>query len=560
MESVDLPSKPSEIITKKESEGDILKVTDDKGDIPPELPRSPIRLGGGSEPSSDACGDKIKQESEPDTITDQADGKLNLENNTASSTAPPSVFSFGKISSALPTGYLNYFTSKPPPKTSGDTDSQSLETHVDIEGGEGEVLQDKSAEEGGGSKRTWAEWANEKSVGVVSEEYLAMLKEPSTVEIDIAARSVCRAPFLIPKGNAVIWAVRIKLLDLGFAVRLRRQGLGGAVEDDIVPMKRYNAGEVITGGRAAVDYARHVVFVFDNTYSTLRAKKCAHRVQVGPHLISEDESLLAEEDVMESPFARPVPGSVGAPSGSGQLEALSAVLSKTQEAVRQAGTASLGAVQGGLVVAVGAPMMIQKAIVASLQKKKPVGEETVEGKEALAIQSTEVSEVSEESSVLETDSKTLPVLDMDHFGAMWVQLEEGSTEIISTVIPRPTIEEGFPLISLPQHLKTIGSMHVIASGEVTGGCQIFSYAIAKKSVIEDIKDENEIKQPHHESSELLFYALMQMDITWRGPSQESPGYDEWTLKATLRTPCPDKSLLKDVLEDLKLSEAFFIVV
>ena len=58
-------------------------------------------------------------------------------------------------------------------------------------------------------------------------------------------RSECRAPFVVPKGSAAIWQVRVKNFDLGFGVRLRRQGLGGAVEDNIVTMRRYKVRNTV---------------------------------------------------------------------------------------------------------------------------------------------------------------------------------------------------------------------------------------------------------------------------------------------------------------------------
>ena len=48
---------------------------------------------------------------------------------------------------------------------------------------------------------------------------------------------------MVPAGKAVLWQVRVKNFDLGFGVRLRRQGLGGAVEDTIEELRRYKVSE-----------------------------------------------------------------------------------------------------------------------------------------------------------------------------------------------------------------------------------------------------------------------------------------------------------------------------
>eukprot|EP01041_Mallomonas_annulata_P000356 gene356-649_t len=312
-----------------------------------------------------------------------------------------------------------------------------------------------------------------------------MLHEPGTVKIDVPPRSMCRAPFLVTKRSALIWQVRVRILDLGFAVRLRRQGLGGAVEDDIVPMKRYKAGEAIIGGRAATDYTRHIVFVFDNTYSTLRPKKCAHKVQVGPHITCEDETVLVgpdvmASDVMASPYSEEGTAAIAAQS-QGQLAALSALLERAQESyvvvmerAKQAGDVGYGAMQGGIVVAAAAPLVIQRAIVASLTRK-PISDNKPAVDSEVAVDVTAGDRVDNQTDQdalpalgdnddtihpleVESNSDTLPVLEMSNFCALWVQLEEGSIALDCVVIPKPVLRRG---------------VHVLASGEVTGGCQIF---------------------------------------------------------------------------------------
>lgn len=567
MESDSVHGKPPMINTTLDDDG-TLKITDDKGDQPPQKPLTPVRSYTDTSNTFEDDDSSIEN-----TASDKPQGK-----DAVDVPAPvASVFSFGRLASSLPVTYLSYFNTKPatPAATSSITSESSEATEedskADIEGGVVDETDGKDSAPAVGGNRTWAEWAKEKSVGKEAPEYLTMLHESSTVEIDVPARSTCRAPFLVPKGSAIIWTVRVRLLDLGFAVRLRRQGLGGAVEDDIVPMQRILAGETVTGGRAAVDYPRHIVFVFDNAYSKLRAKKCAHRVQVGPHVTCEDESVLAGPDVMASPFADPVTSPTGAPQG--QLAALSALLDRAKESyvavlgrAKQAGEVSIGAVHGGIVVAAGAPMMLQRTIVASLRKNPPGGagistdstgdgQGASEGESAASAEGGEVVVEGVPVSQL-SDAALLPVLDMDNFCALWVQLEEGCAEISSTVIPRPAIEEGFPLSSFPQHISSVGGVHVLASGEIAGGCQIFGYTTTSATATKpaDSADEAAVTET------LSYYVLVEITVSWRGPSQESPGYDDWTLKASVRTPCPDKMVLKTVVDSLKLSDAFFIIV
>ena len=133
------------------------------------------------------------------------------------------------------------------------------------------------------------------------------------------------------------------------------------------------AGEAIIGGRAATDYTRHFVFVFDNTYSTLRPKKCVHRVQFGAHLTVDDESVLLAPDVLESPYSEEHLKAAASAGADGQLATLSALLDRAKDSyavvldrARQAGEVSygqlqggIGVVQGGIVVAAAAPVMIQ---------------------------------------------------------------------------------------------------------------------------------------------------------------------------------------------------------
>ena len=130
------------------------------------------------------------------------------------------------------------------------------------------------------------------------------------------------------------------------------------------------AGALAVGGRSAADHTRHLVFVFDNTYSTLRPKKCVYRVQIGEHLSVEQILLRGPDEELTQNMDVTVPIAPGPGPGSGQLATLYTILEQTKETygallekAKAAGGASLEKVQGGIGVGIGAavaaPLILQ---------------------------------------------------------------------------------------------------------------------------------------------------------------------------------------------------------
>ncbi|CAN0506111.1 unnamed protein product, partial [Phaeothamnion confervicola] len=100
-------------------------------------------------------------------------------------------------------------------------------------------------------------------------------------DLDIPRGSEHSLPYTVAAGASVCWEFRIKDRDIGFALRVREQGEGGAYERDLIPMRRYPAGDKYQG-QWTVDGEgdRQIMLVWDNTYSKLRGKMLAYRSQV----------------------------------------------------------------------------------------------------------------------------------------------------------------------------------------------------------------------------------------------------------------------------------------
>mmetsp|Transcript_14330 Transcript_14330/g.37673 ORF Transcript_14330/g.37673 Transcript_14330/m.37673 type:complete len:314 (-) Transcript_14330:152-1093(-) len=77
------------------------------------------------------------------------------------------------------------------------------------------------------------------------EAWKEILKTPKGQEIIVNARVSYTQPFLVPKASTLRWTFRVAAMDVGFAVRLRIQGDGGASEVDVFAAQRYAAG--VTG-------------------------------------------------------------------------------------------------------------------------------------------------------------------------------------------------------------------------------------------------------------------------------------------------------------------------
>jgi hypothetical protein len=82
-------------------------------------------------------------------------------------------------------------------------------------------------------------------VAVLQRLYERIKSIPGSVEITVNARSCTKIPFIVPKGKELVWKMQVKDYDLGFAVRLRQQGEGGAVETDLLPMEKISVSFIL---------------------------------------------------------------------------------------------------------------------------------------------------------------------------------------------------------------------------------------------------------------------------------------------------------------------------
>ncbi|CAD7931989.1 unnamed protein product [Amoebophrya sp. A120] len=100
-------------------------------------------------------------------------------------------------------------------------------------------------------------------------------------ELSVSARSEYTTAYLVEKGTLMRWSFRVKDFDIGFGVRVRVMQDGGSVEEDVLPVERYDNVDTIEGSWVA-DEDRTMVLVFDNTYSRLRSKNVAFLVGTEP--------------------------------------------------------------------------------------------------------------------------------------------------------------------------------------------------------------------------------------------------------------------------------------
>ena len=90
-------------------------------------------------------------------------------------------------------------------------------------------------------------------------------------ELVVQARASVTSTFLVPAGALLQWRFRVASHDVGFSLRLRVQGDGGATEVDVFSLQRYTCGLTIQGEWSpSID--SQLVLVFDNSYSYLREK------------------------------------------------------------------------------------------------------------------------------------------------------------------------------------------------------------------------------------------------------------------------------------------------
>ena len=98
-------------------------------------------------------------------------------------------------------------------------------------------------------------------------------------ELVVPARTAATSSFVVPAGALLQWRFRVAAQDLGFALRVRMQGDGGATEVDVFSVQRYASGVTVQGAWSpTVD--SQLIMVWDNTYSYLREKMVAFQTAV----------------------------------------------------------------------------------------------------------------------------------------------------------------------------------------------------------------------------------------------------------------------------------------
>jgi len=109
------------------------------------------------------------------------------------------------------------------------------------------------------------------------EEEWKNIKINGAEETTVPARAEHTSVYLVTRGSTLRWTFRVKDYDLGFGVRVRVQEFGGAREDVVLDVERYDGTDTVSGSWVA-DEDRTIVLVFDNTYSKMRAKTVAYIV------------------------------------------------------------------------------------------------------------------------------------------------------------------------------------------------------------------------------------------------------------------------------------------
>lgn len=119
------------------------------------------------------------------------------------------------------------------------------------------------------------------------------IKVSGAEEIDVPARKEHTCVYLVTKGSTLRWTFRVKERDLGFGVRMRIQEFGGAREEEVLPVERYDDSETVSGSWVA-DEDRQMVLVFDNSYSKMRSKTVAYMVGTERPPVFAEPSAEAE--------------------------------------------------------------------------------------------------------------------------------------------------------------------------------------------------------------------------------------------------------------------------
>lgn len=133
-------------------------------------------------------------------------------------------------------------------------------------------------------------WRGSAKDTLAMEEQWKDIKVQGAEELSVPARTEHTCAYHVSKGSTLRWTFRVKDHDIGFAVRMRVQVWGGAQEEEVLAMERYDNNHTISGSWVA-DEDRTLILAFDNRYSKLRAKTVAYIVGTEkPPVFVEDKS------------------------------------------------------------------------------------------------------------------------------------------------------------------------------------------------------------------------------------------------------------------------------
>ena len=142
------------------------------------------------------------------------------------------------------------------------------------------------------------------SSSVASSDAYQTFKCQSLVhEVSVSAREEWRQVFVVSPRRLLFYEFVVKDLDVAMAVFLRTQGDGGAVEETLVPERRYKSGAIHKGSIEAGESEKVFVFVINNKYSLMRPKTVLYRLSVV-------NPMGGDDDASPSPLALSLPSAV----------------------------------------------------------------------------------------------------------------------------------------------------------------------------------------------------------------------------------------------------------
>jgi hypothetical protein len=145
------------------------------------------------------------------------------------------------------------------------------------------------------TSQSWEQFiADLKERQLASEGFSEVQRKDALTGLIVARGSVYTLPYLVKEGQKISWKFRVKERDIRFTCRIRKQVAGGAIEEDLFPTERYNAGETYEGSWTAPEITR-IILVWDNSYSFVRSKTIAYGVQLELEVIAPVHQELEQQ-------------------------------------------------------------------------------------------------------------------------------------------------------------------------------------------------------------------------------------------------------------------------